>query len=80
MRGRYSCIISRTHGLISAVFATASCVRSIQTISRTAGTLEMRVALEELLSRTKRVEFAGEAPHRAVYSSNSLAALLLRVN
>jgi hypothetical protein len=40
----------------------------------------MRVALEELLSRTKRVEFAGEAPHRAVYSSNSLAALLLRVN
>jgi hypothetical protein len=27
-------------------------------------TLEMRVALEELLSRTKRVEFAGEAPHR----------------
>ncbi len=28
-------------------------------------TLEMRVAPEELLSRTKRVEFAGEAPHRA---------------
>jgi cytochrome P450 len=42
--------------------------------------LEMRVALEELLSRTKRFEFAGEAPRRVVYPSNGLAALLLRVN
>jgi cytochrome P450 len=42
--------------------------------------LEMRVALEELLSRTKRFEFAGEAPRRAVYPSNGLAAFLLRVN
>jgi cytochrome P450 len=41
--------------------------------------LEMRVALEELLSRTKRIEIAGDAPRRAVYSSNGLAALLLRV-
>jgi len=42
--------------------------------------LEMRVALEELLSRTKRFEFADEAPRRAVYPSNGLPALLLRVN
>jgi cytochrome P450 len=42
--------------------------------------LEMRVALEELLSRTKRFEFAAEAPRRAVYPSNGVAALLLRVN
>jgi len=40
--------------------------------------LEMRVALEELLSRTKRFEFAGDALRRAVYPSNGLAALLLR--
>jgi cytochrome P450 len=41
--------------------------------------LEMRVALEELLSRTKRFERAGDAP-RAVYPSNGLAELLLRVS
>ena len=40
--------------------------------------LEMRVALEELLSRTKRFEFAGTEPSRAVYPSNGLAALQLR--
>lgn len=41
--------------------------------------LEMRVAIEELLSRTKRFEFAGDdVPHRTVYPSNGLAALLLR--
>ncbi len=40
--------------------------------------LEMRVATEELLSRTKRFEFAGDALRRAVYPSNGLAALLLR--
>lgn len=43
-------------------------------------TLEMRVALEELLARTKRFEFAGDAPHRAAYPSNGLAALPLRVS
>ena len=42
--------------------------------------LEMRVALEELLARTKRFEFAGDAPHRAAYPSNGLAALPLRVS
>jgi len=42
--------------------------------------LEMRVALEELLSRTKRIELAGDAPRRAVYPSNGLAALLLRLS
>jgi len=42
--------------------------------------LEMRVALEELLSRTKRFELAGDAPCRAVYPSNGLAAILLRVS
>lgn len=42
--------------------------------------LEMRVALEELLSRTKRFEFAGGAPRRAVYPSNGLAELLLRIS
>jgi cytochrome P450 len=41
--------------------------------------LEMRVAIEEVLSRTKRFEFAGDdVPLRAVYPSNGLAALLLR--
>lgn len=41
--------------------------------------LEMRVAIEELLSRTKHFEFAGDdVPRRAVYPSNGLAALLLR--
>jgi cytochrome P450 len=42
--------------------------------------LEMRVALDELLSRTKCIESAGEAPRRAVYPSNGLASLRLRVN
>ena len=43
--------------------------------------LEMRVAIEELLSRTKRFEFAGDdVPCRAVYPSNGLAALLLRLS
>jgi cytochrome P450 len=42
--------------------------------------LEMRVALEELLLRTTRIEIAGDAPRRAVYPSNGLAALLLRVS
>lgn len=41
--------------------------------------LEMRVALEELLSRTKRLDLASDAPRRAVYPGNGLAALLLRV-
>lgn len=41
--------------------------------------LEMRVAIEELLSRAKRFELAGDgAPQRAVYPSNGLVALLLR--
>lgn len=41
--------------------------------------LEMRVAIEELLSRTKRFVLAGEdVPRRAVYPSNGLAAFLLR--
>lgn len=40
--------------------------------------LEMRVAVEELLSRTKRFELGGEAPRRTVYPSNGLAALPLR--
>lgn len=40
--------------------------------------LEMRVALEELLSRTKRFEFAGTEPCRAVYPSNGFTALPLR--
>ena len=42
--------------------------------------LEMRVALEEPLSRTKRFEFAGDAPRRVVYPTNGLAALLLQVS
>ncbi|MHB1402425.1 MAG: cytochrome P450 [Thiobacillus sp.] len=42
--------------------------------------LEMRVALEELLARTKRFEFAGDAPRRTAYPSNGLAALPLRVS
>lgn len=41
--------------------------------------LEMRVALEELLSRTTRCELAG-APRRAVYPSNGLEAIALRVS
>jgi cytochrome P450 len=42
--------------------------------------LEMRVALEELLSRSERIELATGAPHRAVYPSNGLAALSLRIS
>jgi hypothetical protein len=40
--------------------------------------LEMRVALEELLLRTKRFEFAGIEPNRSVYPSNGFATLQLR--
>jgi cytochrome P450 len=41
--------------------------------------LEMRVALEELFSTTKRFEIAGDdVPCRTVYPSNGLAALPLR--
>ena len=40
--------------------------------------LEMRVAIEELLSRTKRFELADNgAPQRAIYPSNGLATLPL---
>lgn len=42
--------------------------------------LEMRVALEELLLRTKRFELAGATPQRVAYPSNGLAALHLRVS
>ena len=42
--------------------------------------LEMRVALEELLSRTKRFELVGEVPPREVYPSNGLVALPLRIS
>lgn len=43
--------------------------------------LEMRVAIEELLSRTKRLEFAGDdVPCRSAYPSNGLAELRLRFN
>jgi cytochrome P450 len=41
--------------------------------------LEMRVALEALLARTNRVRLSGEAPRRAVYPSNGLAVLPLRL-
>jgi len=41
--------------------------------------LEMRVAIEELLSRAKCFELIGDnAPHRAVYPGNGLATLPLR--
>jgi len=41
--------------------------------------LELRVAIEELLSKTKRFELAGDdVPRRAVYPSNGLASLHLR--
>lgn len=40
--------------------------------------LEMRVALEELLLRTKHFELADDVLRRAVYPSNGLAALPLR--
>jgi Cytochrome P450 len=39
---------------------------------------EMRVALEELLAHARRLEIAGEVPHRTVYPSNGLATLPLR--
>ena len=42
--------------------------------------LEMRVALEELLSRTKRFELVGEVPRREVYPSNGLVTLPLRIS
>ncbi len=42
--------------------------------------LEMRVALEELLARTKHFELTDATPRRAVYPSNGLAALSLRVS
>ena len=41
--------------------------------------LQMRVALEVLLSRTTRVEIIGTPPRRAVYPSNGPAALLLHL-
>lgn len=41
--------------------------------------LEMRVALEELLARTERLEFADTPARRAAYPSNGLATLPLRV-
>lgn len=40
--------------------------------------LEMRVALEELLSRTQSIELADGAPRRAVYPGNGLDSLILR--
>jgi cytochrome P450 len=40
--------------------------------------LEMRVALEELLARSRRFALAGEAPRRSVYPSNGLSTLSLR--
>lgn len=40
--------------------------------------LEMRVALEELLARTTRVELADTAPRRSVYPANGLDLLMLR--
>ena len=42
--------------------------------------LEMRVAIEELLARTKRFAFAADAPHRTAYPSNGLAVLPLQVS
>jgi cytochrome P450 len=42
--------------------------------------LEMRVALEELLSRTKRFEIVEEAPRREIYPSNGLATLFLKIS
>jgi cytochrome P450 len=41
--------------------------------------LEMRIALEELLARTTRFEFADAPARRAAYPSNGLATLPLRV-
>ncbi|HET8587630.1 MAG TPA: cytochrome P450, partial [Candidatus Limnocylindria bacterium] len=41
--------------------------------------LEIRVALEELLRRTQRIELAGDA-RRAVYPSDGLATLPVRLS
>lgn len=41
--------------------------------------IEMRVALEEVLSRTKCLELVDPAPRRAVYPSNGLETLHLRL-
>ncbi len=41
--------------------------------------LEMRIALEELLMRTKHFEFSGDVPRRAVYPVNGPATLSLRL-
>lgn len=41
--------------------------------------LELRVALEELLARTKHFEFTDQPARRAAYPSNGLATLSLRV-
>jgi cytochrome P450 len=40
--------------------------------------LELRVALDELLKRTRRFEVAGDAPRRTSYPGNGLASLQLR--
>jgi cytochrome P450 len=40
--------------------------------------LELRVALDELLKRTRRFEVAGDAPRRTSYPSNGLVSLQLR--
>lgn len=42
--------------------------------------LEMRVAIEELLARTKQIAFTDAAPRRDVYPSNGLAELLIRIS
>lgn len=43
--------------------------------------LEMRVAMEELLNRTSRIELAGtQPPSRGVYPSNGLEALKIRLS
>lgn len=44
------------------------------------GRLEMRVALEELLSRTQHFELTDDAQYRTVYPSNGLTKLPLRVS
>lgn len=41
--------------------------------------LEMRVALEELLLRTRSIALTEEAPQRAIYPGNGLAQLPLRI-
>ena len=41
--------------------------------------IEMRVALEEVLARTKCIELVGPAPRRAIYPSNGLETLHLRL-